>query len=233
MSVLTQKIGPLPGWAWGGIAAVGVWWFFLRGKTGASTTTNAAAAGSQLSSGYGLGYAQGVQANPPPPPATKPGGPSTFTPNLGQVGVWLFGSPSFTGQSGVKGVAAPGTSLPSAGPAVTGASYTDPFGNGPSNLWQPVTYNGQTLYAFAPQLAAVGAAPGIGGGRPAGSRSANLMHHAHPLVGARVPYQFHVRAVGGLANHTREVHRVALQAGVHPARIMMLNPVPTGFIRVA
>ena len=60
-----------------------------------------------------------------------------------------------------------------------------------------------------------------------------MWHESHPLVGAPVPYGHFVRAVGGAANHRREIHRVASQAGVHPARVAMLNPHPTGMIRVA
>ena len=73
---------------------------------------------------------------------------------------------------------------------------------------------------------------GIGGGS-VGSRSATLFAGHHPLARVAHRYPHFVRAVGGAPNHTREVHRVAQQSGVHPARLMMLNPEPTGWLRVA
>jgi hypothetical protein len=240
---LAKKIGPLPGYAWGALAAVGVWWFFIRGKSAASgATTNAAAAGSQLSSGYGLGYAQGIQAAGPPAPAGSTPqqsrvvliAPAGEPGSAHKVAVWAAPSTS----SGQLAVYPAGTTLPTNGPPVQGTTFGPYYDLPQSDQWVPVTTeDGHSGYVWAPAtaLAAAAAAIGgaIGGGRPAGSRSANLMHHAHPLVGARVPYQYHVRAVGGPGNHAREVHRVATQAGVHPARLMMLNPTPTGFIRVA
>lgn len=239
-SILTRKIGPLPAWVWGGLAAVGLWWFVLRNRGSSSTSTstqNAAASGSALDSGYSLGYAQGVQANPPlSGTTTTTTAAANFVPNLGGVGVWLFRSPAFTGQSNVAAVLPPGTKVPTGGSAVSGATYTDPFGNSGST-WQPVNYNGQTLYAFAPQLAPVGTAvggPGTSRKHAIGSRAAaGHLSDAHPLVGAPVRYAHYVRAVGGPRNHRHEVARVAQQAGVHPARIAMLNPEYTGRIRVA
>lgn len=237
---LTRKIGPLPGWAWGGLAAVGVWFFFLRGKPSAAATPNAAAAGSQLASGYGLGYAQGLQSAGPPSgaastttPAASPGrrghtvpAPPGF-PSAGYGAIPIYDSPQM---QNIVGWAPFDQDLTVTGPAVNGRKL--PSGQ---SAWYPIDWGGTPGFVSGDSFAsfAQSAVGGIGGGRPAGSRSAHLMHHAHPLVGARVPYQFHVRAVGGPMNHANEVHRVALQSGVHPARIMALNPTPTGFIRVA
>lgn len=237
-STLTQKIGPLPAWAWGGLAAVGVWYFLLRGKaTGA--TGNAAAAGSQLSSGYGLGYAQGLQAAGPLATSATTGGKGTVragssNPGLAQapysnsqIPLYATGADPSNPTYGAHrvGLVPFGTSL-----TVTGPSTQVPWGTGQSTLL-PVNYLGSTYYVSVDDVTQTA---GIGGARRSiGSRSANLWHHSHPLIGARVPYQYHVRAVGGAPNHAREVHRVALQAGVHPARLMALNPTPTGYIRVA
>ena len=54
--MLTRKVGPLPGWAWAAMAGVGVWYFFLRGKTSGST----AAASTLSSSPYGQTSAAGA-----------------------------------------------------------------------------------------------------------------------------------------------------------------------------
>lgn len=220
-SALTQKIGPFPGWAWAGLVAVGAWYFFLRGKSGA--TPNAAAAGSQLQSGYGLGYAQGLQA------AGPPAAPTTQTSGTPPALNWHFGpptSPNWVWRLTPSGTAAWQQNTGSA------PNFTLQPSNSPPPSWLPqYSYQiaeippGQTLQNY---LGGVG-----GAAKSIGSRSARLMHDAHPLIGARVPYQYHVRAIGGPANHAREVHRVALQSGVHPARLMALNPTPTGYIRVA
>jgi len=240
MSTLTQKIGPLPAWVWGGLAAVGVWYFLIRGKAAPPSTANAAASGSQLSSGYGLGYAQGLQASQANQPSTSTSSSTSSNPLqrlvAGGSPTGLFADPSTSRQ--VTWVAA-NTSLQPAGAPVAG-SY--PFGAtsgfwAQSNYWQPVTYQGQTLYVWAPFAQP---APGAGVGGPgtsrkhaSGRRSAVLWSDAHPLVGARVRYPHYVTAVGGPGGHRAEVMRVAQQAGVHPARVAMLNPHPTGRIRIA
>lgn len=230
-SILTRKIGPFPGWAWGGLVAVAAWYFLLRGKP-AGTSTNAAAAGSQLQSGYGLGYAQGLQAAGPQTQAQQvaqtPGNLLRLVTQQASPGNWPQGVPVWdsphTGGNPVAYVPY-GSAIPTTGAQVNAGGFT----------WYPVTGPGGSTGWIASNTVAGfgGASQGIGGAKSIGSRSANLMHHAHPLIGARVPYQFHVRAVGGAPNHAREVHRVALQSGVHPARLMALNPTPTGYIRVA
>jgi hypothetical protein len=240
-SVLTKKIGPLPAYAWGGLAAGAIWWFLIRGKTGASSTgtTNAAASGSALNSGYGLGYAQGVQANPPPSapsttsknrvvliaPAGEPG------PNH-KVAVWSAPSTS----SGQVGVYPAGTTLDANGPAVQGTSFGPYYDLPQSDQWVPVTTpDGRQGYVWGPATAIAAAVAAIGGAaRSIGSRSATLMSAHHPLITAPHPLPHFVRKVGGAANHSGEVARVSKQAGVHPARMMMLNPDPnTSYLRVA
>lgn len=244
-SILTRQIGPLPGWAWGGLVAFGAWFFFLRGKTGTSSTgtANAAASGSQLSSGYGLGYAQGLQAasaNQPPAAATASGQPAVFT---------GAGTLSLTGnQSGTSAIrSAPDSRAPVVTQAPVGTKITvNPTGSPDPNSqfgqwYQVVSGPGAGSWAWGPdislQAAVGGALAGIGGAvrkHAIGSRAAApVWHDAHPLVGAPVRYAHYVRAVGGPGNHRREVARVAQQAGVHPARIAMLNPHYTGRIRIA
>lgn len=239
-SILTRQIGPLPGWAWGGLVAVAAWWLFLRGKGASSSgTTNAAASGSALDSGYSLGYAQGVQANPPAAAQTgQPGRQLTIRPattsgpaapyDAQNSGVPVRAQP---GPSAVIGTVPFGSTVTAAGAQVTG----QPSETG-NPIWWPVTYGGSAGYINAFDVAnAVGGA--IGGAlrkHSIGARSsAPVWHDAHPLVGAPVRYAHYVRAVGGPANHRSEVARVARQSGVHPARVAMLNPEYTGRIRVA
>lgn len=226
-SVLTRKIGPLPAWAWvGGLGAVA--WFVLRGRTPATgaTTPNAAAAGTDLQSGYGLGYAQGLQAAPPgaaptAPPSTKRS--ATITGDAAGV----FVSP--TSKSPVIAVLPKGTPATVIGPSVSGETW------GGVSYWVPVDYGGQQGYVAGALIRveqAVGGAIG-GAAKSVGSRASWLWHDAHPGIGQSVRMPHYVRAVGGPGNHGREVSRVARRSGVHPARVAMLNPVPTGWIRVA
>jgi len=235
MNVLTQRIGPLPAWVWGGIAAVGVWYFLLRGKTTSATsasTPNAAASGSQLASGYGLGFAQGQQA------AQASQAPASVTPAGLPTLNWHFGPP--TSQNWVWRLTPSGQA---AWQRQTGspANFALQPSNSPPPPWLPqYSYQiaeippGATLqqYLDAAIQGGVGG-PGTSRKHASGSRSAALWHDAHPLIGAKVLYPHYVSAVGGPANHGREVARVARQAGVHPARVLMLNPTPTGRIRIA
>ena len=230
--------------------AAGIWWFFLRKPAGATTTPQAAAAGSQLESGYGLGFAQGQQAaqanQPPPTGPSPPSGPTpptqrgTYRARSQPWGSWdtaggvnVFPSPS--NDLPPVGLIPYGTQFTASGPPVSGKSVGVP--NGPSSsYWIP--YGFGYISGIDAQLLSVGNA-GTGGPSPRkhaiGSRSANLYHDAHPLIGAPVKYAHYVR-VGGprsAAAHHANVNRVAQQAGVHPARVAMLNPVPTGLIRIA
>jgi len=237
-SVLTQKIGPLPAWAWGGLAAVAAWYFLLRGRTSSSSTPNAATSGSQLSSGYGLGYAQGLQAAQATPSPGAGQAPGLAAP------IWSFGAPPSGSQTVWRATDTGKQNFQ----RTRGGQWP-----GGVNIGIPDPSTGAALGEFGWQWAQVpaGSDPGsyaaqltqggMGGpGRPGtarkhaiGSRSAALWHDAHPLVGAKVLYPHYVNAVGGPGNHRNEVHRVARQAGVHPARIMMLNPEHTGRIRIA
>jgi hypothetical protein len=214
-SILTRKYGPLPGWAWAGAAALGAWFLIPKltgSKSGTTGTANAAASGSQLSSGYGLGYAQGLQAAQVAQPAQSS---VTTSPTQSQATVPSFQQWLLTGVTGQRQDLAQ---------AIAGGRWNDLTGQ----------YAKETA-----QLESSGAVPGTGGpisvGGPGakGSRSAFLMAGHHPLIKMPPRHEYFVRAVGGPGNHTREVARVAQQAGVHPARLMMLNPNPGGYIRVA
>ena len=234
-SILTRRIGPLPGWAWGGLVAVAAWWFFLRGRSATSSSSSGAGTAPNSNSVYGLGYAQGLQAagaNAPPPTATpapgRRGVVKSTDPNY-TGGAGIFSSPSTTG--GTIAIVPQGTQLSVTGPPVTGQPW------GGVDFWWPVDEGGRPGFIsgslFQVDQAGVGGAGGTARKHAVGSRSAWLHHDAHPLIGANVRYAHYVRAVGGPANHRREVHRVAQQSGVHPARIAMLNPEYTGRIRVA
>lgn len=240
---LTQKYGPLPGWAWAGVAAAGAWLLLprLRGAAGTTSSTTSAS-GPSSDSVYGLGYAQGLQAAGPAASAnpvgaiasavqsmvTLKGRPGYRTDASGRaiIGIWRI--PGTSG--GEVTELTEGTSLQSAGQPVEGELYSN------SKFWQPVRLSdGSVGYVWAPDtiVATQSTTGGVGGPGAMGSRSADLMSPWHPLVTAHHSYPHFVRAVGGAPNHSREVVRVAQQAGVHPARLMMLNPDPTGWVRVA
>jgi hypothetical protein len=178
--LLTNKIGPFPGWAWMAAAGVGIWYFFLRGQGSSSSSS-----GVSTDSAYGLGYAQGLQAAgstgqtaPAAPPATTPVASVTHAP-MGRQGVNASGDPT-----------APGI-------------------GGPRLIGPPLRkFHG-------------------------GDRSAVSMAPHHPALTRRVVYSHFVRAAGGPAYHEQEVQRVAAASGVHPARLMALNPTYTGRIRIA
>ena len=238
--------------------AAGIWWFFIRGKGKAASTPQAAAVGSQLNTGYGLGYAQGLQAsqaNQPSAPVAPAGAaadntvvadshinPNNTTPGLIPLysdtrGISPGGGMQFlsrgAGQPQVIGAVPDGTVL-----TVNGSVATLPWGSGQASFY-PVTLAGAQFLVSVSDVRA-GQGGGVGGGpstrkHAIGSRSAWLHHDAHPLIGAPVKYAHYVR-VGGprtAASHHAAINRVAAQAGVHPTRVAMLNPVPTGLIRIA
>ena len=248
-----------------GVAAVGIWFFFLRQKGPAAPlgTRGAVTPTGQATTDYSLGYAQGIQAAPQPPPAAPQGPPApTLPPGSFKAGAtgqtvwsghlyrWAVTGPNQGPEVAVSTMKLSGRVSDQIGRLV----YFNP--NIPSDsLGDRVWFLGLTDGGF--ELPAWGTAPwpppylgpvpqdalatntGTGVGGPAarkfhsGSRSSHEWHDAHPLVGARVLYPHYVRAVGGPARHVHEVHRVARQAGIHPARVLMLNPQHTGRIRIA
>ena len=242
--------------------AFGIYWFFIRGRTGAKAPSGTSPTG-QATTDYSLGYAQGIQASMPGGVTQGPSAPQILSirqshaddPNaptaqwdktfrgvpirprpgpVGFIGLVPFGSTiQATGQP-VQGDNNLGSPASPSGP--TASSATPQQG---VSTWWPVGYAGAIGYLSAYDVSGQGQ-PGVGVGGPSrkhaiGSRSANLYHDAHPLIGASVRYAHYVR-VGGprtAAAHHANIHSVAQQAGVHPARVAMLNPVPTGLIRIA
>jgi hypothetical protein len=252
---LTRKLGPLPAWVWlGGAGALA--FILLRGRKGATGTTQnaAAASGSPLASGYGLGYAQGLQASQAAAPAQMQQVPTTgqFRPGASGSTVWNGNQYRWVVTGPSQGVpeALQQLGLNSSDPNVinrltyfTPNPRTDQQGN---TVWYMglLDPNGRPLPTpsiwpppySGPPPPGMGGSPAIGGPmrkHHVGSRSAHEWHDAHPAIGAKVLYPHYVRAVGGPGRHAAEIHRVARQAGVHPARVLMLNPTHTGRIRVA
>jgi len=157
----------------------------------------------------------------------RPPGYGTDTPGAPGSGAPVYGSKDSA--TPMLGEAGWGSHVTAMGPPQQGRSVP-----GRGNLWIPLTNGG---WIFAGDV--IGGVGGVGGPRTArkhamGSRAAApIWSDAHPLVGGPVRYPHYVQAVGGPANHGREVARVARQAGVHPARVAMLNPTWTGRIRIA
>jgi len=235
-SVLTRKYGPLPGYAWAGAAAIGAW-FLLRGRQGtASTAKTGATATPGPDATYGLGFAQGLQSAGPGPPASTTS--DTSRKYKARSKPWGFEPPDTANipiyaqpnqQGGVLGYVPFGTQFTAGGDPVQGQRID--VGVAQSDYWIP--YKGGYVSGVDAIIdAAQGGPARVGGPAAIGSRSSTLMAPHHPLVTEHHRYPHFVAAVGGAPNHTREVIRVAKQAGVHPARLMMLNPQPTGWIRV-
>jgi hypothetical protein len=204
---LTKKIGPFPGWAWAGIAAVGVW--LLAPHLGSLT-------GSSASAGAATGTVTdttGVSAAPSSPtPAASPAGSVAGTPG------------AFQGL--LAGPAPPG------GPQVYASdNYQDVVNylkaNGGGHIWN--TQSGTWVSTVSPS-----GQVGVGGPKAAiGNRRSTLMSAHHPDLKLPVRYPQTLRAVGGPAAHTANVHRVAHAAGVHPARLLALNSHYRGIVRIA
>jgi hypothetical protein len=256
--LLTRKIGPAPAWVWAAGAAVAVWWVLRSRGTGATPRTNVAGASpaGQATTDYSLGYAQGLQSAAPAPAAGNQTScvesdtqwraqdwvtfPSTGAPGAA-ASYWYKpnGIPAPFVKNCVKYSWVPDPATATIVTAGGGQLYYFPSPGSPvlapGNGTQLIgaMYSAQTLVQQQP-----GALPGQAGGpsprkHAIGSRSAHEWHDTHPMVGARVLYPHYVRAIGGPARHLHEVHRVARQAGVHPARVLMLNPEPNGRIRIA
>lgn len=222
-AALTGKVGPLPGWAWAGIAVLGGFLIapHLSGLFGSSSSgsTNA--------------------LNPDPNALMQP----------------VAGPP---GAQGLPGPSGPPGPLPAPAP-VPAPAQAPPQGHrthvvvSGDTLWgiaQTYLGNGARwpeIYALSsfrsgdPNLIFPGeiatlplpaGGPAIGGGA-VGSRRTTLMSYFHPDLNRKVRYP-QLIAVGGPASaHRGNVHRVAAQAGVHPARLLALNPTHRGLIRVA
>jgi hypothetical protein len=231
VTALNTKVAGIPVWVAGAVVVGGILLVRKAGifPSGSSTPSTASKAPTGSPGGdFSLGYASGLQAantttSPAPPtPAPTPG---MVTLTGGQTG--LFATPAFDLSQLVTWLPG-GNQLPSAGSPVAGGSFGS--GNEQSHFWQPVTYQGKTLYVWAPFArpdtsptgGRGGGFPGRNGPRGIGSRSAELMHAAHPMVKQRPRFPHYAVAAGGPSG--RSIHELAGAAGVHPGRLMVANP---------
>lgn len=228
---LTQKLGPFPGYVWAGIAILGgiVVLPMLKGRLGATSASTSASSGQVDPS-----VIQGPAGPPGASGATGPAGPP--------------------GPSGLPASSGAVAQPPPQPPAPKYRQYTIVHGDtlwgiaqrflGNGSRW-PEIYRASSLRSGDPNLIypgevvniPQGGGDGMGGatrgrGRSIGSRSAQLMSPWHPDVKRSVKITQTVRGVGGAAGHRTHVHAVAAQAGVHPARLLALNPHYSGVIRV-
>lgn len=223
--LLNAKIAGIP--AWVAVVAVigGVIVVRRLGIFGGSSSSSAQQPANVPNQGVPPGWVPastvGLPQQPGNPPAPQQVG--VVSGIYGPAALYASPGPGIDKGGKVAEWLPPGTLLLVAGPAVTGVPQT--IGSQTSNQWVPVTRNGNLRYIWDQdlQLNAPGSLPtsGLGGGRGGGSRSAVLMHHGHPLIKQRVRFpHYHVVGRGGPST----VHAVAHAAGLHPARIMALNP---------
>jgi LysM domain-containing protein len=226
---LTKRYGPLPGYAWAGIAALAAWLIIprlkgLTGSTAAPPGTPSQPAGA-VSYGYpgpagppgpqgipGTAGAPGGFVGPPagPPPTPQP--PSAGQPQYRQYTI-------VSGDT-LWGIAQKFLGNGSRWPEIYRASH---LRSGDPNL------------IFPGEVVNVPIGGGVGGGtrgRSIGNRRAQLMSAHHPDLKQPVRYTQTLAAVGGPGNHVASVHAVAARAGVHPARLLALNPHYSGVIRI-
>jgi hypothetical protein len=223
--LLTQKIGPLPGWAWAGIVGGGIF-FLLPRLTGAS--------GSR-----GLAGLVGP-AGPAGPGGVK--GESGTAGAAGATGLQgATGDPGAQGTQGPAGAQGPGGSpAPLPGfPSFTAwvqRAYTDrPDLKAALDRGDWGALQGEyTKEAIAWAKANPGA---VGGARSdsVGSRSMDPHAYFHPSMRAvpKFPHFAQGGVGGAAASHQAAVHATAHAAGIHPARLQALNARPHKYIRVA
>jgi hypothetical protein len=252
-AILTRKIGPLPGWAWGGIAVgafyllskrstassgtgttgSGLFGFFAPGQPSGTTDTTGAA----LVSGYQQGFSQGASYYTPPAgsgttgTASSAGQRVTLRAQSGSEPPWAHGIPAFsTAQTAAQGSVSNAINQPQL-----------PFGSQwelagpPQGQTVPITGpGGQTLWVYTQDITGYG---GVGGARASsiGSRASDPHAYFHPSMKSQPRYTHFVQGVGGAGGvaHSAAVHQTAHQAGLHPARLAILNARPHKFIRVA
>ena len=215
-AALSAKYAGVPGWMIaGGVAVVSIFVvpkLFHGGGSSSGTQGGAAPAGNQ---GYALGFNEGFRAGQgvtpgTPPPPTPPPPPRSWWPPL------------------------PPWFRPVDPPPVNG----HPFGVAPSppGGWGPGDRGANpsppnVVVAF-PRRFPLGVG-GAGAAGSAGDLSKDLYEDHHPLVDDRLVYPHFVRGVGGPAAREAQIHAIARQTQVHPARIQALNPDPEQpFIRV-
>lgn len=212
---LTKKYGPLPGYAWAGIAALAAWLIVPRlsgmfGSSSSSSSSNALAPGAPAatvdSSGQPIYY--------------QPGAPNYYYPPGQGPGSSLAASPA---------AATPAGALPRTGPALTGQPCPPGMAGPGVPYCHPAgasDFGGKILPSNY---------TGIGGPsrtRSIGNRRAQLMSAHHPDLKTPVRYTQTLAAIGGPSNHVASVHAIAKRAGVHPARLLALNSVYSGVIRI-
>jgi hypothetical protein len=168
---------------------------------------------SKLRGGGLSGSNAGVSAPSPNPSSSQPG---------------AQGLPGLQGPPGPAGTSG---GLPHVDPNPKSRALQTDVG-----WWDPATNQVWTSgQGWHPRGGAGGGDDGVGGatrGRSIGSRSSNLMWHGHPAIKRNVKVTQTVRGLGGPAGHVAHVHAVAGQTGVHPARLLALNPHYSGVIRI-
>jgi hypothetical protein len=210
----------------------------LPGDTGQAAAAAGAAPGSPASAAQDSGTPLSGQYTdvtaPPggyvPPPPNGPGiigdGPGLFGPAPSTRGL-LASDPVADRYYAARvsqnvAAAAPGGSL-----SAIPSNYVAPPPSAAPAPPPPPTSPSYTASQARSLLATGGPNPS------AGSRSADLWEDHHPYHRRVLAYPQFVRAIGGPANHNREIHRIAKQVGLHPARLFQLNPKPGPLIRIA
>lgn len=224
--VLQTKIAGVPVWVAGLVIVGGVLvvrqlgifpGFGQNSPSGVATTPN-----QGIPSGFVPASEVGISA-PSPSPATA------SQPFLGMIGpqpagynapgVQYFSSAAPTN---TLGYIPWGASFNITGPPVQGAAQLDHPGGSASTTWYPISFQGQTGWLNQIAIGSYSGTPPVGqGGAGAGSKTAVLMHHGHPLLKQRIRFPHYV--VAGRGGASSSVHGVAHAAGVHPARLMALN----------
>lgn len=217
-AALTSKIGPLPGWAWAGAAVLGALVVVprLAGMFGSSSSPAPADGSSADATSSGPGAPGTAPAGPPAPAPGPAPAPAAAPPKA---------KPAYKTHVVVHGDTLWGIAQQYLGngarwPEIWALSH---FRSGNPNL----IYPGEIAVLPIP----VGG-PGIGGA-PIGSRRSELMTYFHPDLTRKIRYPQTIAVGGPASSHAGNVRRVAAQAGVHPARVLALNPHHRGLIRVA
>lgn len=218
---LTKKYAGVPGFILAGVAGLGI--FLIVKMHGASSA--AAASGPSSPSSVAQDYTPGTppSAGRDYPLGRDNQGPFPAPNPLPPGGSWGPGRPG-----SAPGVTPPWPSSNGTAPPARGPVWYGPAASFPEHVKEY-----RKLHPGQPDPVYGGLHAGVGGPVSVGSRSASLMHGAHPLLKRRVVYTHFVRAVGGPGAHEGEIHRVAKAAGIHPARLQALNPTYTGRIRIA
>lgn len=225
-ALLKRKYHGIPGWLIAG-AGVAVAIFVvpkLGGVFGASSRSSSDTSGGYTGTGsYGQGL-NGPGGAPGPVPGTTTTSGSGAPGQPKSSGIPRTTSPpshytapthhaSGHGHAGVK---------PKNQGSTAGSKNSGPGDSSNNGDFNPV--NGRTSGNQA-----------LGGGRPTGSLSADLWEDHHPLHKRLVlfPHFVRVAGVGGPAAHAAQVGAIAARFGVHPARLLALNPYPRDVVRVA